>query len=325
MKKAAHHAKASNLVALGVNAQKPKQNLLASNNPSSSIGAIPLHYHAFNKKQIIQRTLKNYPHQKTELGPLVKKLISTEKSEEIETIFLELLYRLKEAIQQNLSNVRGAIGRGAKPPIPPLYYLPVLHAVSSQKHQLVLRESEHVIDALCQMLVSHTTNVPSGNMHHAMKNLEPKQVIGVTACHILQALLDDVNKWPEVILKCWLEDSSNPERTWSEDPLCQEFCENIKSAFISILPETCLDNVVTTKKSAGNPKSNTSNSSKNSSASRSSPITVPDGNRSSSPSAQNSYWTVRQRYPDRKVVREIVNHYMESYCTCVKNSDIYLH
>ena len=324
MKKAAHHAKASNLVALGANPIKPKATV-GSIGHSTPVGVSAVHhYKAFSKKQIIQRTSKNYPHQKVELGDLVKKILATDKSEDIESIFLELLYRLKEAFQQNLSNVRGVIGRGSKPPIPPLLYLPILHAVSSEKHKLALRESEHVIDALCQMLVYHGNAVTTANLHHAIKNLETRQIMGATACHILQALLDDVDKWPEGILKCWLEDSSQPERTWSEDPLCQDFCDNVKQAFTVVLPDTCLDNVVRGKpdqnKQAMGLKTSGSTS-KSNSASRSSPVTVQDGNRSSSPGIQNSVWVVRQRFPDRNSVRKIVDHYMESYRACVMNKN----
>ena len=74
MKKAAHHAKASNLVALGANPIKPKTTVGSLGHPAPVGVSAVHHYKAFSKKQLIQRTSKNYPHQKSELGELVKKI-----------------------------------------------------------------------------------------------------------------------------------------------------------------------------------------------------------------------------------------------------------
>lgn len=302
---------------------------------------------AFSKKQITnfnQRSLTKDPHMQDELGQLVKNIIASNQHALVESIFIELVHRLKKTIDTNASMVRGRTVE--KTPIPALSYLPIFYCAIEKKH--ILKDSNAVLETLCHILVasSSTTGGPGGpgggigppglnmNLHVNMgsnpnsKMTESKQSLIFLVCNIIMAIYNDVDTWPPLLIKCWLEDVSSSERTWTEDTnFCHELSNNIKTAFNAKYPEVLQDSGLGNK---ANLQLGSKNLGSHNQAPRQSPTTVLENNtpdttaessHRSSPVTietnllhtlnKNSSFTIKPRYPNFTSTAKLIDNFVD--------------
>ena len=268
-------------------------------------GIVPQFYVALSKKPI-QRSNANYRFMNADLGDLIKELTNSSKSEVLEQIFLELLYRFKHAFDSQKSIVRGLKAQSI--PIGPLHYLPVFHCCMDVPISNILRQSDQCVVALCQLF----TQVPTGPMIGQLNQTrsESKTVMSSIVCNLLMALFNFEDKWPTLLLKCYLEDSSATERSWTEDVSCAEFVQNLQLTFQVNLPENLLEvKDMRQLKNQQIEKHQDSKQGRNS----------PNIERMASPLHPSKY-LIKHRYPVRKDVTKILDHYVDTYVMKIPNS-----
>ena len=238
-----------------------------SNTNITSASSAKLHasnlitYTAFTKKQISNFNQKiSAPNNlsQIELGLLVKEIVSLDGSkgtfDRIESIYIELIHKLKKAFDINQSqSVRSRTTE--KNPIPALNYLPIFY-VTIQKREL-LQNSSSILETFCHFLAAagntnsgilptlQSTGLPNtalaNNMNSSInsgKMTENKSSLIIILCNLMMVMYSDNGNWPILLVRCWLEDSVSFERTWTESiELCSEFSKNVITAFSANYPD----------------------------------------------------------------------------------------